>query len=63
MAENNTNLFLEILHSFDAGEYFFLTSLLFLAGLFHVVSLIGTIVLSGIQALITSGIDTICDYF
>lgn len=60
MAENNTNLFAEILQSFDAGEFFF--SLF--TGLFYVVALIGTTP-SGIQALISPGIDAICvpDYF
>lgn len=50
MAENTTNLILEIFQSFDAGEFFFSSSNFpsLLTGLFHVVSLIGTVVLSGI---------------
>lgn len=51
MAENNTNLFLEILHSFDAGEYFLCGPYLHLKKKSNQ--------LPGIQVIINTGIETL----
>lgn len=55
MAENSTNVFLDVLQSFDAGE--FLTFHLFL---FDVLTVVAAVLSQEFQALTTPEIGTIC---